>query len=132
MADDTYGHTPADKAFRQMDVYGIAYDEERASRKKIRLGLIGAGGVAQSKYFPAVARLRAIWEPVEIAAFTEPREAHAQKIQAIYGGHYYTDYKQMLADEALDGVIVLSPDDLHAEHTIASLEARRALLLGKP
>ena len=74
MFNDTYGHTSYHKAFDQSDVYGIGYDADRASRKPLRLGLIGAGGVAQSKYFPAVARLRMIWEPIEIAAFAEPRE----------------------------------------------------------
>jgi predicted dehydrogenase len=132
MLEDTYGHTPTRKAFELGDVYGISYDEERASKQPIRLGIIGAGGVAQSKYFPAVARLRMIWEPVEIAAFAEPREDHARKVQAIYGGKWYTDYRQMLADENLDGVLVLGPDDLHAEHTLASLEASRHVLVEKP
>src|SRR5262249_16670642 len=115
--DDTYGHTPVDKAFEKGDVYGVGYDEARAVRRPIRLGVIGAAGGAQSKFFPAVARLRMLWEPVEIAAFAEPREDHARKIQSIYGGRRYADYQTMLAREAnaLDGVLVLSPNDLHAE-----------------
>jgi predicted dehydrogenase len=132
MPEDTYGHTPVEKAFGQGDVYGIGYDEARASRRKIRLGVIGAGGVAQSKYFPAVARLRMIWEPIEIAAFAEPRQDHARKVQGIYGGRVYADYLKMLAQEELDGVIVLGPDDLHAEHTLASLETGRNVLVEKP
>ncbi|MCC6613173.1 MAG: Gfo/Idh/MocA family oxidoreductase [Anaerolineae bacterium] len=130
--DDTYGHTPVHKAFDQGDVYGIAYDAERAGRKPIRLGMIGAGGVAQSKYFPAIARLRMIWEPVEIAAFVEPRADVADKVRAIYGGQHYTDVGAMLAAEALDGVLVLSPDTLHAEHTLACLDAGLPALVEKP
>ena len=132
MADDTYGHTPAHKAFDLGDVYGIGYDTERASRRKLRLGIIGGGGVAQSKYFPAVARLRMIWEPLEIAAFVEPREDHARKIQAIYGGQWFADYESMLKADGLDGAIVLSPDDRHADHTIACLEAGLPVLVEKP
>src|SRR5678815_2512495 len=132
MLEDTYGHTPTRKAFEQGDVYGIAYDEARATRKPIRLGVIGAGGVAQSKYWPAVARLRMIWEPIEIAAFSEPREAQAQKVQSTYGGRWFSDYRQMLAETELDGVLVLGPDDLHLEHTLASLEAGRPVLVEKP
>ncbi len=132
MAADTYGHTPADKAFEQMDVYGIAYDKERAARAKVRLGIIGAGGVAQSKYYPAIARLRMIWEPVEIVAFAEPREAHGRKVQAIYGGRWYGDYRAMLAEERPDGVLALGPDDFHAEHTLAALEAGCHVLVEKP
>lgn len=36
MADDTYGHTPARKAFDQGDVYGIGYDAERVARRSLR------------------------------------------------------------------------------------------------
>jgi predicted dehydrogenase len=132
MAEDTYGHTPMRKAFKQLDVYGIGYDEARAARTPIRLGIIGAGGVAQSKYFPAVARLRMIWEPVEIAAFAEPRQNHAEKVRSIYGGRWYADYREMLANEPLDGVIVLGPDDLHREHTLASLQAGHPVVVEKP
>lgn len=132
MSYDTYGHTPVSKAFGQLDVYGIGYDEIRASRSPVRLGIIGAGGVAQSKYFPAVARLRVIWEPVEIAAFVEPRQQHAAKVQSIYGARGYSDHKTMLAEEKLDGVLVVSPDDLHVEHVTASLEAGCHVLVEKP
>jgi predicted dehydrogenase len=132
MPEDTYGHTPVRKAFDQLDVYGIGHDAERASRKPIRLSIIGAGGVAQSKYFPSVARLRMIWEPIEIVAFAEPRPDHAQKVQSIYGGRCFGDYRAMLDEVCVDGVLVLGPDDLHAEHTLAALEAGRNVLVEKP
>lgn len=44
MLDDTYAHTPLKKMFDQSDVYGVAYDDERAARRRVRLGIIGAGG----------------------------------------------------------------------------------------
>ena len=34
MPEDTYGHTPARKAFELMDVYGVGFDAERAARKQ--------------------------------------------------------------------------------------------------
>lgn len=130
--EDTYGHTPIHKAFDEGDVYGVAHDAQRAARKPIRLGLIGVGGVAQSKYLPAIARLRMIWEPVEMVAFAEPRVEHAEKVRAIYGGRWYADYHDMLKAEPLDGVIVLSPDALHREHVLACLGAQLPVLVEKP
>jgi predicted dehydrogenase len=130
--EDTYGHTPVRKAFELGDVYGIGYDEERALRPKVRLGIIGGGGVSQSKYFPAIARLRMIWEPVGVVAFAEPRKDQAKKVQSIYGGCRYVDYREMLAQEDIDGVLVLSPDDLHPEHVMASLESGRHVVVEKP
>jgi hypothetical protein len=79
MLEDTYGHTPAKKALELGDVYGIGYDSERASKRKIRVGLIGAGGVVQSKHLPAIWRLRTLWEPVEVAAIAEQSEQNGEK-----------------------------------------------------
>jgi predicted dehydrogenase len=132
MPEDTYGHTPARKAFELMDVYGVSFDAERAARRKVRLLVIGMGGVAQSKYLPAISRLQVIWEPVEIVAFAEPREDQGKKVQQISGARWYPDYRKMLADEDAHGVLVLSPDDMHSEHTISSLEAGRHVLVEKP
>ena len=69
--NETYGHTPASKMFTLGDVYGVGFDAERAAQKPFRLGVIGMGGVAQSKYLPAVARLRTLGEPVETLLFDE-------------------------------------------------------------
>jgi predicted dehydrogenase len=132
LLDDTYGHTPARKAFDLMDVYGIGFDHARSSRSKIRLLIIGMGGVAQSKYLPAISRLRMIWEPLELAAFAEPREDQGRKVQELTGARWYRDYRQMLVEEDAQGVLVLGPDDLHAEDVVACLEAGRHVVVEKP
>jgi predicted dehydrogenase len=129
--ENTYGHTPLRKAF-DGDVYGVGYDPKRASRRQIRLAIIGAGGVAQSKYFPAVARLRMIWEPVAIVAFATRNDEQARKIESTYCTRYYPDYRRMLEQEEIDGVLVLGPDELHAVHAIAALESGRHVLVEKP
>jgi predicted dehydrogenase len=132
MLEDTYGHTPAKKAFELADVYGIGFDEERASREKIRLAIIGAGGVTQSKHLPAIWRLRTIWEPVEVPAVAKRNERDGRKVAELYGCRWYADYKELLNNEALDGVIVATPDDLHHEHTLACLERGLPVLVEKP
>jgi predicted dehydrogenase len=130
--ENTYGHTPIKKAFGQKDVYGIGFDAAVAGRRKLKLGIIGAGGVAQSKHWPAIQRLRVLWEPVEVAAFVSLDEAQGHKAESIFGGRWYPDYRQMLDQGNLDGVIVSSPDALHAEHTIACLERGIPVLVEKP
>jgi UDP-N-acetylglucosamine 3-dehydrogenase len=44
----------------------------------------------------------------------------------------YTDYKELLKREDIDVVVVATPDQLHAEHTIAALEAGKHVLCEKP
>jgi len=132
MLEDTYAHSPITKIFDNKDVYGVGYDEQRASRKNIRLGIIGAGGVAVSKHIPAIKRLRAIWEPVELVAISRRNERAGKQIQAMYGCRWYKDYEDMLKKESLDGVLVLGPDELHFEHGIACIEAGIPVLVEKP
>ncbi|MCC7355288.1 MAG: Gfo/Idh/MocA family oxidoreductase, partial [Anaerolineae bacterium] len=132
MLEDTYGHTPVQKAFAQADPYGVGYDEKRAARPPLRLAICGAGGVAQSKYLPAIARLRTIWEPVAVTAISEPRRDHAEKVAALYGCHWYADWREMIAQEDLDGVLVTTPDSLHSEIGLACLERGLPVLVEKP
>ncbi len=132
MLEDTYAHSPLEKMFEKADVYGVGYDERRASRKPVRLGIIGCGGVALSKHIPAILRLKTIWEPVELRAITRRNETVGKHTEEMYGCTWYSDHEKMLAKEELDGVLVLGPDELHAEHTIASLEAGCPVLVEKP
>lgn len=132
MSRETYGHTPVDKAFAGRDVYGVGLDEERAARRPVRIALIGCGGVAQSKYLPALARLKTIWEPVEVAAVVEPREAHGRKITAAYRTRWFADVETMLRAEDVEAAIVLSPDRCHAEHALTCLEHGLHVLVEKP
>ncbi len=132
MLEDTYAHSPLDKMFRQADVYGIGYDPERAAKRPIRLGIIGCGGVAQSKHIPAIMRLRTIWEQVELAAVCMRNEQQGRKVEQTYRTKWYSNYRQMLDSEKLDGVLVLSPDTLHYEHTMACLQRGIHVLVEKP
>lgn len=130
--EDTYGHTSAHKAFDLADVYGVSYDQDRASRKPLKLGFIGAGPVVQSKHWPAIKRLQTIWEPVEVTAFALRTAQQAHKVERVFGGRWYSDYNQMLDQEELDGVVVSSSDAVHAEHALACIERGIPVLIEKP
>ncbi len=129
---DLYGHSPLDKMFAGADVYGTGYEPERAEREPLRVGVIGAGGVAQSKWLPALARLRTLWDPVRVAAVADPREAQGRKLEKIHCCRWYRDHHRMLEEEALDAVVVSSPDALHAAHVEDAVQAGVAALVEKP
>lgn len=132
MLEETYGHSPIVKMFDQADVYGVGYDETRSARRPVRLGMIGAGGVAVSKYFPSIKRLQTIWEPVELTAFASLDERSGRHIERTWGGRWYEDYRSMLDSETFDGVLILSPNQLHAEHGLACVERGLPILVEKP
>jgi len=132
MLEDTYAHSPIKKMFERGDVYGVGYDEERAARKPLRLAIIGAGGVAVSKHIPAIMRLKTIWEPVELVAICRRNERVGKHIAKMYGCRWYMEYAELLKHEQIDGALVLSNDEFHAEHSIACIEKGIAVLVEKP
>jgi predicted dehydrogenase len=132
MLEDTYGHSPVKKMFELGDVYGVGFDKERASRKPVRLAILGAGGVALSKHLPALWRLKTIWEPVELVGVCRRNEEVGKKIAGMYGCRWYREPAAMISAEEPDGVLVLGPDDLHAEHAMACIEAGIPALIEKP
>jgi predicted dehydrogenase len=96
-----------------------------------KVGIIGCGGIANGKHLPALTHLK----EVEIVAFCDLVEERALKAKQEYGtkgATVYTDYQQMLANEVLDVVHVLTPNNAHAPLTIAALEAGCHVMCEKP
>ena len=104
MIADNYGHTPLNKMFDLADVYGVGLDEERLSRKKIKIAIVGCGGVAQSKHIPAINRLRMIWEQVELVAISVRTRAQGEKISNIYNCKWYPDYEEMIRKRVVERI----------------------------
>jgi predicted dehydrogenase len=118
--------------FERGDVYRVEYDEERAARAPVRLAILGAGGVAQAKYLPALARLRTQWEPVELVALATLDARQGEKLTRIWGAPAYGDAEALLREHEPDAVLVTSSDDAHAELALAALEAGAHVLVEKP
>ena len=99
--------------------------------KKFRTGIIGCGGIANGKHMPTLAKM----SDVEMVAFCDiiPERAEAAaKKYGIPGAKCYTDYRDLLSDPSVDNVRVLTQNRLHAEITIAALEAGKHVLCEKP
>jgi len=99
--------------------------------KRLRIGFIGAGGIAVGHY----QRLGAV-KNAEVVALTEP----SAKMYKQFCGHCsgasdlprYLAYRDMLKEEALDGVVVLSPHTYHFEQITESLNRGLHVLTEKP
>ena len=100
-------------------------------KTKLRVGIIGVGGIAEGKHMPSLAKV----EAVEMVAFCDLVEDRAKKGAAAYGVHgatVYTDYQKMLSKEKLDVVHVLTPNSSHSELSCAALEAGNHVMCEKP
>ena len=98
---------------------------------KVRIGVIGCGGIANGKHMPAEKRNPA----AEMVAFCDLIEERAVKARADYGkpeDKVYTDYRELLKDKSIDAVLVLTPNCSHCEITVAALEAGKHVMCEKP
>ena len=98
--------------------------------EKLRIGIIGCGGIANGKHMPALSRLG----DVEMVAFCDIVEERALKAAEQYGAadaKVFTDYREMLKLD-LDVVHVLTPNKSHSPITVAALEAGKHVMCEKP
>lgn len=99
---------------------------------KLRFGFIGCGGIANSKHFPALAKLA---DKVEMVAFCDIIEERAIKAAEEYGisdAFVTTDYIELTQREDIDVIHVLTPNISHSFITVAALEAGKHVMCEKP
>ena len=99
---------------------------------KHKIGIIGCGGIANQKHFPALSKAK---DRVEMVAFCDiiPERAQtaAQKHGAD-GAKIFTDYHDLLAENDIDIVYVLTPNVAHCEISVAALGAGKNVMCEKP
>ena len=99
--------------------------------EKVRIGIIGCGGIANGKHMPAL-RLQ---KNVEMVAFCDIILERAEKAAKDFGtadAKVYEDYKELLKDESIDVVHVCTPNKEHSFITIDALEAGKHVMCEKP
>ncbi len=99
--------------------------------KKLRIGIIGCGGIARGKHMPALKKIK----EVEMVAFCDIIRERAEKAAKEYGipdANVYEDYKELLADKTIDVVHVLTPNREHSFITVDALESGKHVMCEKP
>jgi predicted dehydrogenase len=100
-----------------------------AHRNIARIGFIGAGWWATANHMPILKQR----SDIELAAVCRLGQAELRRVQEAFGFPYATeDYRRLLDDAALDGVVVSSPHTLHFEHARAALERGLHVMVEKP
>ena len=98
---------------------------------KIRVGIIGCGGIAKGKHMPSLAKVAG----VEMVAFCDIIPERAEAAKAKYGtpdAKTYTDYKLLLEDKSIEVVHVCTPNVHHSYITVDALEAGKHVMCEKP
>ena len=97
---------------------------------KVRIGIIGCGGIANGKHMPSI---KALGE-TELVAFCDLIIERAEKAKAQYGtedAQVFTDYKELLKLD-LDCVYVCTPNRSHSYITVDALHAGKNVMCEKP
>ncbi len=97
--------------------------------QKARIAVIGAGWWATDFHLPAI-----LANPnAELVALCDPHAGRLEKAAQVYSPHAtYADYHDMLAQEKLDGAIIVTPHATHFPIARDCLEAGLHLLIEKP
>ena len=101
---------------------------------KLRIAIVGCGGIANQKHMPSI---KANADKAEMVAFCDiipERAEKAAKEYGVEGAKVYTDYKEMLADTSveIDVVHVCTPNVAHCPITVAAFEAGKHVMCEKP
>jgi len=99
--------------------------------KKLKVGIIGCGGIAGQKHLPALAKIK----EAEVTAFCDIIPERAEKLCGefgVQGAKTYTDYKELIKDGSIDVIHVCTPNRSHSPITVAALEAGKHVMCEKP
>ncbi len=100
--------------------------------KKLRIGIIGCGGIANGKHMPALKNCSDLAEMVYFCDVVLSRAEEAAKKYGTPDAKVCTDYKELLADETIDVVHVCTPNRSHSFITVDALEAGKHVMCEKP
>ena len=83
-----------------------------------RIGVVGAGAIAQVAHLPALSKLRG----VELVALCDNDGPKARALADRLGVEdVYTDIEDLLEDGNLDAVVVITPNHLHEPHALSAI-----------
>lgn len=100
-------------------------------KQKVRIGIIGCGGIANQKHLPALAKLGDL---CEIVAFCDSKIERAEKARNQFGkpdAFVTSQYEELLALD-LDAVHILTPNVEHSPIAVKAFQAGKHVLCEKP
>lgn len=100
-----------------------------AQGRKLRFGVIGAGGFAEICHVPGLQS----HPQAEVVALCGRRYDHARAMADRLGvPDVHTDYRELCTREDLDGVTITTPNAVHAEQALAAFQHGKHVFCEKP
>ena len=97
--------------------------------RKLKIGVIGAGGIAAHAHMPGYAKM----DNVEIVAICDIKPEKAEALAKEYNvAQVYEDYKDVLDIPGLDAIDICTPNYLHSIIAVEALEKGLHVFSEKP
>ena len=97
--------------------------------KKVRFGIIGAGGIADRRTMPGML----LAKNAEIYAVMEVLPEKAEELKNKYGAKYaYTSAEELIKNPEIDAVYIASPVVYHAPQAMLAADYGKHVLIEKP
>ena len=107
----------------------ICKSAEVSDVSTVRLGIIGAGNHVSSSLMPAISTV----ERVQVEAVCAPSGLRAAELAKKYAiPAVYSTPEDLLSDEDIDGVVIATRHDTHAQLAVTALNAGKHVLVEKP
>lgn len=101
----------------------------RSGAERLRLGIIGGGAITQVAHLPVLKKLKT----VDVQAICDTDLPKARALADRFGvKDTFDDIEDLLRYEALDAVVICTPNHLHEPHILAALSADLHVLVEKP
>lgn len=99
--------------------------------KKLKIGVVGCGGIARFAHFPAYANM----DNVEIVAVCDIIKERAEQMKKDFhldSAKVYGDFEEFIQDENIESVDICTPNYLHAPFAVASFAHGKHVFCEKP
>ena len=98
-------------------------------KETVRIGVVGAGAIAQLAHIPVLSKMRG----VELAAVCDNDRPKARALADRFGiRDTCTDIEDLLEIDSLDAVVVATPNHLHEPHVLSALASKVHVLCERP
>jgi len=97
---------------------------------KLRIGVVGVGGICKGAHVPAYLKD----ERIEIVALCDIKVERAEEVKEKYfnDADVYSDFRELLKDESIDAIDICTPNYLHSIIAVEALNAGKHVMCEKP
>jgi len=108
-----------------------SYAQAAGANEKIGIGVIGCGG-RSGAHINTIKKLIKDGEKLEIVAVCDVYRPRANQKADGTSARVYMDHRELLADPAVDIVVIATPDHHHAYQAVDAMEAGKDVYCEKP